>query len=103
MADPITINGAVQDASEAIAALKRVKPRNEHEARQLTVELLRANELFIDASKTAIGASVEARIANASNNHAPAPATSLVTEEMALAMAKEVGKFVKQQLAEKLA
>lgn len=102
MAEPITINNAVKDASEAIAALKRVRPRSDVEARTLCAELLKANQLFVDASKAAIDTSVEARIANAKRAPVAGEATSLSNEVVAALAAGLVpflGEFVAEALS----
>jgi hypothetical protein len=100
MADHVTnpagnAENAVKTATEAIATLKKIRPRNDLEARSLCAQILQANELLVDASKTAIQAAVAQRAT--SNGHAKSRGLG---ETEIMALAKALVPFLKKQIAD---
>ncbi len=65
------VEDAMKNANEAIAALKRQKPTSADAARARSVELMRLNQLLLDAARKVTDANAAKRLANGSNGAQP--------------------------------
>lgn len=89
---------AMKRADAAIAALKRQKPTTDIAARARSCDLMRLNQILIDASKRVVDASAAKRL-NGSNGAKPVQgeATSL-SDELITALAKGLVPFLREQI-----
>jgi hypothetical protein len=96
------VDDAFSRAQEEIAALKRQKPKTEIEARARSCELMRLNQILLDASKRVVDANAAKRLANGNGAAAAKPvvgeATSL-SHEVITALARGLVPFLREQIA----
>lgn len=99
-ADPIppveNIDDSFASASEAIRALKRTKPKTHDEARARSAELMRLNQILIQASKQVVDANAAKRISSGSKGNASAG----ITDGTLKALARGLVQWLKPQLDE---
>jgi hypothetical protein len=85
MAEPITgltPDAAIRDANAAIAAVRKIKPKNADEERSKSIELLRLNETLINASRQVVTDAIAKRsngTSNKSSNGKAAPGKEVLT------------------------
>lgn len=95
---PADVADSMKRADAEIAALKRTKTSNAAEARVRSAELMRLNQILLDAGKQVIAAGATKRISNGSNGHASA--ADPFTQENLHALAEGLVPFIKELIAD---
>jgi hypothetical protein len=93
------VDDAMKSADEAIAALKRQKPTSAIAARARSAELMRLNQILLDASRKVVDANAAKRL-NGSNGakRVEVVATDL-SEDLLNALAKGIVPFIRATIA----
>jgi hypothetical protein len=96
------VDDAMKQADEAIAALKRQKPTSDIEARARSAELVRLQQILLEASRKVVDANAAKRL-NGSNGakRVEVVATSL-SDEVVSALAAGLIPFLREFVAEAL-
>jgi hypothetical protein len=103
MAEPIPpVDDSFLRANEAIAALKKTRPRNVTEARNRAVELSRLNDILSKAAKEVAETHARARVANGNGAGNGGEHFVLTTAHLP-ELAKAIVPFVKELITEAVA
>jgi hypothetical protein len=100
MAEPETISDAVAAAAEAIAALRRVRPRNHGEARSRACELIQAQQTLADASHAVADATAVKRLNGGNGSNGGRGELDVFSEGVLHALAKGLVHWLGPQLAD---
>lgn len=94
------VEDAMKNANEAIAALKRQKPTSADAARARSVELMRLNQLLLDAARKVTDANAAKRLANGSNGAQPVEVVATdLSEGVIKALATGLIPFLRETIA----
>jgi hypothetical protein len=100
MAEPIpAVTAALKQASEAISALKKTKPKSKAQARAKAAEMIRIQQEAANLGQRVSEANAQTRVAGAGNGHASA---TYLSDELMTAIARALVPFLKETVTQAL-